>query len=204
MWETDKNWYQLCYFLVTHWVIIDPSSTLDKVHWSSSFLSSTYICSSLVMDRQGISSPVFHDNDNANNYITKTSIFRLQRAMQGIERLAIDIRQNEARKKGLLWHQVGRTHGSSTRHGGQLQVFFPFVIFKAATLKWPIFGTSSSSSTTTPSRWSCSRCVHLQVLTSPTWSYDQSSWAEEKIVRQAPPRGSYCYHDHFGIFAKCS
>ena len=51
------------------------------------------------MDRQSISSPVFHDNDNANNYITKTSIFGLQWAMQGIERLAIDIHQNKARKR---------------------------------------------------------------------------------------------------------
>ncbi len=30
--KTDKNWYQLCYFLVTHWVIIDPFSTSVKVH----------------------------------------------------------------------------------------------------------------------------------------------------------------------------
>ena len=52
------------------------------------------------MDRQGISSPVFHDNDIVNNYITKTSIFRLQ--MQGIEQLAIDIRQNEARIRDYL------------------------------------------------------------------------------------------------------
>ena len=83
-------------------MIIDPSSTLDKVHWSSSFLSSTHICSSLVMDRQGISSPVFHDNDGMNNYITKMPIFGLQRAMQGIERLAIDIRQNEASIRDYL------------------------------------------------------------------------------------------------------
>ena len=54
------------------------------------------------MDRQGISSPVFHDNENANNYITKMSIFGLQWAMQGIERLAIDIRQNEARIRDYL------------------------------------------------------------------------------------------------------
>ena len=83
-------------------MIIDPSSTLERYIWSSSFLSSTHIFSSLVMDRQGISSPVFHDNDNANNYITKTSIFGLQRAMQVIERLAIDIRHSEARKRDYI------------------------------------------------------------------------------------------------------
>ena len=54
------------------------------------------------MDRQGISSLVFHDNDNTNNYISKTSIFELQRAMQGIERLTIDIRQNEAMIRDYL------------------------------------------------------------------------------------------------------
>ena len=62
----------------------------------------THLYSSLVMDRQGISSPVFHDNDGANNYITKTPIFGLQRAMQGIERLTIDILQNEARIRDYL------------------------------------------------------------------------------------------------------
>ena len=70
--------------------------------WYRSSLSPTHICSSLVMDRQGISSLVFHDNDNANNYITKTSIFGLQQAMQGIERLAIDIHQKEARIRDYL------------------------------------------------------------------------------------------------------
>ena len=54
------------------------------------------------MDRQGISYPVFHDNKGANNYINKTSIFGLQRAMQGIEWLAFDIRQNEVRKRDYI------------------------------------------------------------------------------------------------------
>ena len=54
------------------------------------------------MDRQGISSPVFHDNDGANNYITKTSIFGLQRAMRGIERLTVDIHQREARTRDYI------------------------------------------------------------------------------------------------------
>ena len=60
-----------------------------------------------VMDRQGISSPVFHNNDGVNNYITKVSIFDLQRQMQGaqsrlrerIENISIDIRHSEARKR---------------------------------------------------------------------------------------------------------
>ena len=73
----------------------------------SSSLSPTHICSSLVMDRQGISSPVFHGNDGANNYITKASIFDLQRQMQGaqsrlqerIENLSINIHHSEARKR---------------------------------------------------------------------------------------------------------
>ena len=56
------------------------------------------------MDRQGISSPVFDNNDGVNNYITKASIFDLQRQMQGaqsilrehIDNLAIDVRHSEA------------------------------------------------------------------------------------------------------------
>ena len=62
------------------------------------------------MDRQGISSSVFHDNDGANNYITKTSIFGLQQEMQGahstlqerIENLSIDIHLSEARKRDYI------------------------------------------------------------------------------------------------------
>ena len=62
------------------------------------------------MDRQGISSPVFHDNDNANNYITKTSIFGLQHEMQGAQsilrerlgNLAINIHHSEARKRDYI------------------------------------------------------------------------------------------------------
>lgn len=54
------------------------------------------------MDRKGISSPVFHDNDDANNYITKTSIFGQQRAMRGIERLTADIHQSEAQIKDYI------------------------------------------------------------------------------------------------------
>ena len=74
--------------------------------WYSFFSFSTHIGSNLVMDRQGISSPVFHNNDGVNNYITKASIFDLQRQMQGtqsrlrerIENLSIDIRHSDARK----------------------------------------------------------------------------------------------------------
>ena len=62
------------------------------------------------MDRQGISSLVFNDNDGANNYITNASIFDLQRQMQGtqsrlrecIENLSIDIRHSEARKRDYI------------------------------------------------------------------------------------------------------
>ena len=61
----------------------------------SSSLSPTHICSSLVMDRQGISSPVFNNNDGANNYITKASIFDLQRQIQGAQsRLREHIEKN--------------------------------------------------------------------------------------------------------------
>ena len=63
-----------------------------------------------VMDRQGISSPVFHNNDGVNNYITKASIFDLQRQTQGaqsrlrehIENLSIDIRHSKARKRDYI------------------------------------------------------------------------------------------------------
>ena len=62
------------------------------------------------MDRQGISSPVFNNNDGANNYITKALIFDLQRQMQGaqsrlrerIENLSIDIRHSEARQRDYI------------------------------------------------------------------------------------------------------
>ena len=78
--------------------------------WYSSSLSPTHICSSLVMVRQGISSPVFDNNDGVNNYITKASIFRLQRASKAahstlqerIENLSIDIHLSEARKRDYI------------------------------------------------------------------------------------------------------
>ena len=62
------------------------------------------------MDRQGISYPVFDNNDGANNYITKASIFDLQQQMQGahstlpesIENLSIDILHSEARKRDYI------------------------------------------------------------------------------------------------------
>ena len=78
--------------------------------WYSSSLSPTHICSSLVMDRQVISSPVFDNNDGVNNYITKMSIFGLQHEMQGaqstlrerLDNLAIDIHHSEARKRDYI------------------------------------------------------------------------------------------------------
>ena len=78
--------------------------------WYSSSPFSTHICSSIVMDRQGISSPVFDNKDGANNDITKMSIFGLQHEMQGaqstlrerLDNLAIDIRHSEARKRDYI------------------------------------------------------------------------------------------------------
>ena len=75
-----------------------------------SSLSPTHICSSLVMDRQGISSPVFDNHGGVNNYMTEVFIFDLQRQMQGaqsrlrerIENLSIDIRHSEARKRDYI------------------------------------------------------------------------------------------------------
>ena len=74
-------------------IVLFPCSTLE---WSlihlqlrsryigiSSSLYLTHICSSLVMDRQGIPSSVYDNNDGVNNYIYKASIFDLQRQMQG-------------------------------------------------------------------------------------------------------------------------
>ena len=66
------------------------------------------------MDRQGISSPVFDNNDGVNNYITKASIFDLQRQMQGaqsrlrerIDNLAIDIRHSEAHTRDYFEYKV--------------------------------------------------------------------------------------------------
>ena len=62
------------------------------------------------MDRQGISSPVFDNNDGVNNYITKAPIFEVQRASKAthstlqerLENLSIDIRHSEARKKDYI------------------------------------------------------------------------------------------------------
>jgi hypothetical protein len=62
------------------------------------------------MDRQSISSPVFDDNDGANNYVTITHTIELQRAMQGaqstlrkrIDNLATNIRQSKAWKRDYI------------------------------------------------------------------------------------------------------
>ena len=62
------------------------------------------------MDRQGISSPVYDNDDGVNNYVTKVSIFDLQRQMQGaqsrlrerIEKIFISIRHSEARKRDYI------------------------------------------------------------------------------------------------------
>ena len=62
------------------------------------------------MDRQGISSPVYDNNDGVNNYISKASIFDLQQQMQGaqsrlqerIENISIDIFHSEARKRDYI------------------------------------------------------------------------------------------------------
>ena len=67
------------------------------------------------MDRQGISSPVFDNNDGVNNYITNASIFDLQRQMQGaqstlrerLDNLAIDIHHSEARKRDYIDTKLG-------------------------------------------------------------------------------------------------
>jgi hypothetical protein len=66
------------------------------------------------MDRQSISSPVFDDNDGANNYVTKAHTVELQRQMQGaqstlrerIENIATDIRNAEARKRDYIDNKV--------------------------------------------------------------------------------------------------
>ena len=62
------------------------------------------------MDREGISSPVFDNNDGMHNYITKRSIFGLQHEMQGaqsrlqerIENISIDIFHSETRKRDYI------------------------------------------------------------------------------------------------------
>ena len=71
--------------------LLDPFKHWTRYFWYSSSLSPTHIFSSLVMDRQTISSPVFDDNDGANNYIN-THHFGLQRAMQGLENITTDLR----------------------------------------------------------------------------------------------------------------
>jgi hypothetical protein len=50
------------------------------------------------------------------------------------------------------------------------------------------------------------KMLHKRKCTSPNKPYftPRPSFREkEKTARQAPPRGSYGYHNHFGIFAKC-
>ena len=94
--------------IIPYWVIIDPSSTLDKVHWSSSFLSSTNTCLR-IMDRPSTSiNPLFDEQeDDPNNYVTKAHLFGVQRALHQesealgdrIEQLATDLRHSETRTR---------------------------------------------------------------------------------------------------------
>ena len=51
------------------------------------------------MDRQGISSLVFHNNDGAYNYNKKNPHFGLERAMQVIDNITTDLRHSEARRR---------------------------------------------------------------------------------------------------------
>ena len=66
-------------------MIQDASSTLGKGNLVLFISFPTHLYSSLVMDRQGISSPVYDNNDGMSNYITKASIFDIQRQMQGAQ-----------------------------------------------------------------------------------------------------------------------
>ena len=100
-----------CYII--EWSLIHLQHQSRYIRCSSSHFSS-HIFSSIVMDRKGISSPVFHNNDGVNNYISKASIFDLQRQMQGaqsrlrerIENLSIDIRHSEARKRDYIENKL--------------------------------------------------------------------------------------------------
>ena len=133
--------------------------------WYSSSLSPTHICSSLVMDRQGISSPVFDNNDSANNYITEASIFGPQEQMQGAhstlrertENLSIYIHQSEASKRDYI--AFCTKGGERCKDGGDSglnQVYFPFIIFKAATFKPQVFGAQT-------------RCKRKSSMSTSTW-----------------------------------
>ena len=92
------------------------------------------------MDRQDISSPVFHNNDGVNNYITKAAIFALQRQMQGaqsrlqerIDNISIDIRHSEARKRDYIDNKLSaQKEGARCKDGGDSdlvdQPFFSFL-----------------------------------------------------------------------------
>jgi len=79
--------------LSDHWSIFNFGQGTFGI---SSSLSPTHICSSLVMDRQGISSPVFDNNDGVNK--TNTPHFGLQWAMQVIDNITTDLRHSEARR----------------------------------------------------------------------------------------------------------
>ena len=133
--------------------------------WYISSLSPTHICLSLVMDRQGISSPVFDNNDGANKLQHQSVHLRstttnarhtiyLARAPRQPRHRHTPLRSKE---KGLHRHQVGRAKGSTTRLGGRLQVFFAFIILKAAASKSIIYRAQTrykrkSSTSTSPWR----------------------------------------------------
>ena len=77
--------------------------------WSSSFLSYAHICLSM-MDRPSTSNPIFDEQDEPNDYITKLKLFGTQRALHQenealgdrIDQLATDPRQSEPRTQDYL------------------------------------------------------------------------------------------------------
>ena len=120
--------------------------------WYSSSLSPTHICSSLVMDRQGIPSLVYDKNDGMNNYISKASIFDLERQMQGpqsrlrerIENISIDIRHSEARKRDYIDKKLSAHKEEQDERMEEIRALIksssPSSSSKVATFKPQVFG----------------------------------------------------------------
>ena len=60
---SEQVWYQFHYSLNSHWVKRDTSSGLEKGILVLFISFPTHLCSSIVMDRQSTSSPVYNHDD---------------------------------------------------------------------------------------------------------------------------------------------
>lgn len=167
--KTDKIWYQLCYFLVHIGVIIDPLSTSVKVHlvfvllflpltlfsWRDGY--ARHFISGLRQQRWR--EQLHHQCVNLRSTTTNARrTIKTARAHREPLHRHSSLRSEE---KGLHRQQAFRTKGGARcKDGGDsgiYEVYFPFVIFKAAASTSILFGAPKrhkckSSTSTTPWR----------------------------------------------------